>query len=134
MNKAQKIVTGFLIISVLVIAVLYGFYYHAKSANNIFNSLSNQTILYYGSTCPHCKIVEEFIKNSSIETKINITQKEVYNNTINAGELVKVEKACKIEKDYIGAVPLLYSDKKCYLGDKDIISLLAKQLNLSVSA
>ena len=135
MNRAQKLVVGFFTVVIIAITLLSVAYYQVKSTGEIITEIpADQIIFYYGETCPHCKIVEEFMKNNSIETKINITQKEVYKNQVNANELIKVGDFCKLTKDYIGAVPLLYSDGKCYVGDKDIINFLTKKLNISVSA
>jgi len=41
---------------------------------------SNQIILYYGETCPHCKIVEQYILENKVDSKLKITQKVVINN------------------------------------------------------
>lgn len=119
MNKAQKVVVGFIIVAILVIAVLF-----IVKLNQSAIEISGNNILYYSFTCPHCKIVEQFIADNNITSKINITQKEVSLNNENANELVAAGKLCKIQNDYIGAVPLLYSGGKCYLGDVDIIDFL----------
>ena len=123
-NKAQKIVVGFFVISALVIVGLY--FLSLSSDNNLPEGIT----LYYSFTCPHCKIVEDFMKNNSIESKINITQKEVSLNQANAKELIAAGKVCKIQSDYIGAVPLLYNEGICYLGDVDIINFLKNEVGI----
>lgn len=132
MNKAQKVVTGFLIVSILIIAMLFFIaitqkknYYPCDNVN-----LSAQTILYYGVTCPHCKIVEQWISENNATEKINITQIEVFQNQTNGEELLSLGTACKLPPDYMGAVPLLYTHGRAYIGDKDIINFLKKQLGV----
>jgi glutaredoxin len=124
MQKAQKVIVGFFIVAVLVLAGLYG-YYLSKSSKI---SVPNEDILYYGITCPHCKIVEEYIAENNVSSKIIFKNKEVYQNKDNANELIKVGKYCKLEASYVGAVPLLFYNKTCYLGDTPIIDLLNKTL------
>jgi hypothetical protein len=126
MNKAQKIVVGFFIASLLVIAGLY-FVYNSKQNGTEFPSGDT---LYFSFTCPHCKIVEEFIATNNVTSKINFTQKEVSLNQGNARELVSVGKYCKLQKDYIGSIPLYYSDKNCYVGDKEIIEILKNKTGI----
>lgn len=122
MNKAKKVVLIFLIVSVLLVAGLYGYYsFHSKNSLNIENNT-----LFYSLTCPHCKNVEQFMEDNNISQKINITQLEVSQNSINAQKLIAVGKLCKIDSNYLGAIPLLYSNGSCYLGDTPIIGYLNK--------
>jgi phage FluMu protein Com len=126
MNKAQKIVVGFFIVSILVLAGLYLVY--LKSNNS---KLPSEDTLYYSFTCPHCKIVEQFISEKNITSKIEIIQKEVSQNQKNSKELVAIGKYCKLQEDYIGAIPLFFSDKECYLGDGDIINFLKNKTGVA---
>lgn len=132
MNKAQKVAVGFLIIAVLVIAIL--FFVAVNQKKNYYvcktNEVSLEIILYYGTTCPHCKIVEQWMDENKVSQKINITQLEVFENQTNAQKLITLGNACKLPKDYIGAVPLLYANKKAYLGDKDIIEFLKNEIGV----
>lgn len=128
MEKAKRIIITFMVAVMLILAVLT--YFYIQKQNNALDIDKNSNILYYGDTCPHCKIVEEFMINNSIDEKISIIQKEVYNNITNGNELLKVGKTCEIAKEYIGAVPLLYSEGKCYLGDKDIIEYFKIKLGI----
>ena len=138
MNKAQKMISTFLILSVLVIGILFGVYFYKlknsetckayKISDEDAGSLPADIIFYYSTTCPHCKIVEEFMQNNSIESKMNIIQKEIFLNKTAADEMIKLQTLCKIPAEYIGAVPLLYAEKSCYLGDKDIICILKEKI------
>ena len=130
MNKAQKTVMGFFIIVIGVIAIL--FLISIKTNKPLPNEINNtnttlllsENVLYYSLTCPHCKIVEQFIEENNITLKINFTQKEVSTNMESAKELIAVGNYCKLQAGYVGAVPLFYSNKQCYLGDKEIIDFL----------
>ena len=128
MNKAQKIVAGFFAIAILVIAVL--FFISLKSPND---SLPSGIVFYYGETCPHCKLVEEFMASNNATSRINVTMKESFSNLVNGDELIKIGSYCKLAKENLGAVPLVYSDGKCYLGDTEAINFLKTKLNSSTS-
>ncbi len=84
-------------------------------------------ILFYGTTCPHCKIVEEYIDKTDTESKIDIEYKEIYSNSLNAQELKNRASFCGFDIKYVG-VPFLWDGSNCYMGDKDIIEFL-KQYN-----
>ena len=88
----------------------------------------NQIIFYYGDGCPHCAIVEEYIKENKIQDKISFTQKEVYYNQGNAKELEEKAKICGLPTDSIG-VPFLWDGEKCLIGDQDIINFFKQKIN-----
>jgi len=83
--------------------------------------------LYVGATCPHCKNVEEWLKNNqSIEEKAGLVIKEVYYNPNNNKELLQRASECSIEKDKV-FVPFLYDQGKCLVGDQPIIDYLGSK-------
>jgi glutaredoxin len=92
------------------------------------NQQSSQIILFYGDGCPHCAIVEEYIKENSIGDKISFTQKEVYYNQNNAKELEAKAKICGLPADSIG-VPFLWDGEKCLIGDQPIIDFFKLKLS-----
>lgn len=92
------------------------------------NRSESQIILFYGDGCPHCKIVEEYINENSIQNKISFVQKEVYYNQNNAKELEAKAKNCGLPTDSIG-VPFLWDGEKCLIGDQDIINFFKQQTN-----
>lgn len=127
MNKAKKSVIIFGVISALVIAILL---IASLQSEQPIPQNNNDTIsFYYGITCPHCKKVESFMEENNVSSTLNIEKKEVYLNKDNADELIKIGKKCNLEKDYIGAVPLIYYNKKCYLGDEPSIKFLEQKLS-----
>jgi len=92
------------------------------------NQSADQIILFYGDGCPHCAIVEEYIKKNSTGDKISFTQKEVYYNQNNAKELEAKAKICGLLTNSIG-VPFLWDGEKCLIGDRDIINFFKQKTN-----
>lgn len=136
MNKALKIVIGFFVVVIILLGALYGAY--LRVTGNVIvipedgNSsiLTSGNILFYGDTCPHCKIVEEFIVSNNITEKIAFEQKEVYNNKANSAQMLAIAKSLHITGNQIG-VPFLYYKGNYYIGDKDIIDLLKNETGMS---
>ncbi|MFH8080872.1 MAG: hypothetical protein QXO84_03275 [Candidatus Aenigmatarchaeota archaeon] len=116
MNKAQKIVAIFLLITFITISALYVIYLNKKQ-----KSTDDGILFFYSTTCPHCKNVEDFIQENNLESKIKIIKKEVNYNQKNFLELTQYAKSCGV--NYIG-VPFVYYKGKCYVGETEIINLL----------
>jgi len=83
-------------------------------------------ILFYGDTCPHCEVVEEFIAENNIKEKIQFKELEVYNNKANAQLLYKKATSCGLDVEQGVGVPFFFDGKNCLLGNKDIIDFLSK--------
>jgi glutaredoxin len=78
----------------VIFICLYGVYYFlditAKKEFERKNQLrkTDEIILYWGVTCPHCKNVEDYLKeHPEIEKKIKIVRKEVFNDKKNAVDM-----------------------------------------------
>jgi len=84
-------------------------------------------ILFYGDGCPHCALVEKYVSQNDIESKVPFVKKEVYYNKQNTNELVEKAKACGIPTDSIG-VPFLWDGSKCLVGDQDIIEFFKAKI------
>ncbi|MEI8067691.1 MAG: hypothetical protein WCG91_01925 [Candidatus Shapirobacteria bacterium] len=119
-----------IIIVLIIVAVIFGFYKLTAKAPASTNTdyQNSDFILFYGSSCPHCKVVEEFIAKNEIDKKLKISQLEVYENKSNSALFAKtVKEICpdKITADGL-IVPFLINpkDKQCYLGDQPIIDYL----------
>ncbi len=85
----------------------------------------NEIILYWGEGCEHCKKVEDFLsQNKNIEEKIKILRKEVGKDIVNSLEITARAKECKIDVDRGVAVPFLYFQGECIVGDQPIIDYL----------
>jgi len=128
MEKAKKVIVGFFVVVALIIAGLL--ITLSMTGRVIDNPISNSTnILFYGESCPHCKVVDEFIAANNISSKLSFEHKEVWNNKDNRNEMIAAAKACNLDLNNLG-VPFLYYEGKCYLGDQPIIELLKQEANI----
>ncbi len=84
-------------------------------------------IYYYGTTCPYCKVVAEWLDENKIAEKVNFTKKEVWSNQVNASELNRVAASCGLDTSTIG-VPFLYAEGECLIGAPDIIGYFENKL------
>jgi len=96
----------------------------------IVENQQNQLIFFYGENCPHCTIVEEFIEQNQVKSRLSIVQKEVYYNQDHTEELAEKAKICGIPVNSIG-VPFFWDGEKCFVGDKDIIDYLKQKIGLN---
>lgn len=118
--------------SLFVLVTGFSFYaltnhpeHQGKSSNS--TAASADLILYYGETCPHCKIVEQYITDNKIDQKIKIAHKEIYNNQANNDELVSKANYCQLDLKTVG-VPFLWTGADCLIGDQPIIDFLNQQV------
>ena len=117
MNKAAKIFSLFIIISLVLILSLYFLYKNNKIIKQ------DEILFFYGTTCPHCKNVEDFIKENNLEQKLEIKSFEVYNSKENLNKMLYYARICKINEKDLG-VPMIYYNGKCYIGDNECTGLL----------
>lgn len=122
------------IMPILIIFAILTCFYFLTSKKPV--SISNETptsdyILFYGNTCPHCKIVEEFISDNQISQKISIGQLEVYENETNKATFSKlVQQICPDQLNPEGLpVPFLVDQKNktCTIGDTPITNYLTEK-------
>lgn len=126
MNKKIIIPTIlFIIILVFSFAVLLKNKGNKETTNQ--QPEQSQIILFYGDGCPHCAIVEEYIKDNKVKEKIYFVEKEVYYNRGNADELAEKAEKCGLATDSIG-VPFLWDGSKCFIGDIDIINFFKEKI------
>lgn len=92
------------------------------------NQAQNRIIFFYGDGCPHCAIVEEYIKENKVNEKVAFSTKEVYYNRDNSKELEEKAKICGMPTDSIG-VPFLWDGEKCLVGDVDIVEFFKQKIN-----
>jgi len=123
MNKYWYL--GFLFLPLL----LTGCVSQSQTAKTETNPLLGKNILFYGDTCPHCKIVEQYISDNQILNKMPLAQKEVYKNQTNAAEMVVAARACGLSQNDLG-VPFLWVDNKCLSGDTDIVNFFKTKFKL----
>ena len=125
MNK-KILIPAILFIAVVLAAVIM----LVKDNGNQPPKSESSIALYYGDGCPHCAIVDEFLKENNVEGKVSYEKKEVYNNKKNADELAERAKTCDLPTDSIG-VPFLWDGSKCLIGDKDIINFFKQRMGLN---
>jgi hypothetical protein len=102
-------------ISLLVIALLFIF-----SLVVILIKNQPKQILFYSYTCPHCKVVEEYIKNNNVKDYLVFQELEVSTNPLNGQLLAKKAQSCGLSQDNL-VVPFFFDGANCYVGDEDII-------------
>jgi len=125
MKKVHLTITIFLISAILLIIVLAVVASNKSKENPISNPILDKgtIIFYYGITCPHCKITEQYIIDNNIDSKVTIVRKEIYENQANAMALQQAAKQCNLPLDEIG-VPFMIYNNSCYMGDENTIKLL----------
>jgi glutaredoxin len=128
MKKGKLIISGVVIVILVVLGVVAAKRIQNKPGQAVAGESSSKMILFYGETCPHCKKVEEFIKNNQIDSKLQIDQKEVYSNKNNQALLGEKAKSCKMDTNSIG-VPFLWTGSDCLVGDQPIIDYFNQQIN-----
>ena len=85
------------------------------------------TILFYGAGCPHCAIVDNYIKENKVEESISFQSLEIYNNEDNSRLLNEKANACGLDTKRIG-VPFLWDNNVCFIGDRQITDYFSTKL------
>ncbi len=85
-------------------------------------------VFYYGYNCPHCEIVEKYLDENDIASKVGFSKKEVYKNKANAAEAIEKAAQCGIGADKLG-VPFLWDGESCHIGDRDIIDFFKRLIS-----
>lgn len=105
-----------------------------QQRQNLSQTLGNnsekgkEVILYYGITCPHCEVVEEWLEeNTGVKQKSDLIAKEVYQNRENSRELGQKAAECSIDESQGISVPFLYDNGRCIIGDQPIIDYLKEK-------
>jgi len=128
---SKTLVTFFIVLTIgLLIGIIV-----LDGANNKKNQFpieellnSKTPVYFYETTCPNCKIVEEFITENKIDERITMEKIEV-SSAANSKILVAAAKKCGISTTTLG-VPLLYSEGKCYEGRVDVIKYLSDKAGI----
>ncbi len=122
-----------IVIIIIVVVVGVGFW---ALQSGIFTPPSvaplpipEETILFYGDGCPHCKVVDDFISENQIEDKVSFTRLEVWYNKDNQNIISQVAQKCNIALDQVG-VPLLWDGSSCYVGQDDVIDFFKNASNI----
>jgi len=91
----------------------------AKGANTEtkVSPLDNKIILFYGDTCPHCKVLEQFMDDNKINERLTMEKREVYKDQANASLMMDAVRRCSLPENNVG-VPFLWADSQCYVGEQ----------------
>lgn len=84
-------------------------------------------LIFYSSSCPHCKAVNEFLNQNAENIKIPVQSLKIDDSKTD-GDNIKLALA-KIEECEVGenwGVPLMYHDGGCLMGDQPIIEYLSQ--------
>jgi glutaredoxin len=132
----QKMVTLLMVILIagLMSAVVIGSNNKEKqtSEDKIAELRDGDPIYYYGTTCPYCKVVQEWLDENKVSETINYTKKEVWSNQVNANELSRVAVSCGLNPTEIG-VPFLFAEGQCLIGAPDIIAYFEGRLGIDAT-
>jgi hypothetical protein len=133
----KKILLGSVIIVVIIAGVMLIFSGQdskeiscAAVSGHSCNATDTDVILFYGDGCPHCAIVDKYIKDNNIEAKFQFVKKEVFYNTSSAEFLGQKAQACGLDLNSIG-VPFLWNgpEGKYFIGDQEIKCFLGRKVN-----
>lgn len=114
MNKSAKL--GVLVLAIIMIAGLTYALIKKQPAQ----------ILFYSDTCPHCQIVEQYIKDNNVKNYLAFRELEVSTNPANAQLLTKKAAGCGLPTDSLG-VPFFFDGNNCLVGDQDIIKYFSSK-------
>jgi glutaredoxin-related protein len=68
-------------------------------------TVPSKMTLFFSNTCPHCRVVEEYITKNNTKTKIDFDEKEVSNQD-NVKQLLAAVQKCELSQENVG-VPFL---------------------------
>lgn len=119
--KKNKPLIKPLIVGLIVIAAIISLILASLATKKPTEEVSAM-VLFYGETCPHCKIVEQYINENNVRAKIKFQELEVYNNKANAALMVEKAKLCGIEATRGLGVPFFFDGKNCLRGDVEIVN------------
>ena len=125
MNATKKLAAATILLIAASVFSITALVNEKKVPSPASNNQNTDLVLYYGNTCPHCKIVEEWLQKNDSSNKLGVTQKEVYQNSDNQKDMIAKATICKLDLNNLG-VPMLWDGKnsKCYEGDQPIIDFL----------
>ena len=129
MNATKKLAAAIILLVAASAFSITALVKERKSPVLANNGKNEILVLYYGNTCPHCKIVEEWLKNYDPFNRIGVVLKEVYQNQDNRKEFIEKATICKLDLNNLG-VPMLWEaeNSKCYEGDQPITDFLNTKL------
>ena len=129
----QKQILAFILITASLLGILFLVFSLSNSNSGEVKSAitfkKDAIIYYYGNTCPHCAVLNDWLKENKIAQKVKFEKKEVYSNQQNSLELEAAAKECGLDTSAIG-VPFVYAKGKCYVGSDKAKEFFQKQIAL----
>jgi len=120
----------FLLAGIFIAIILAGaaFWFFGRSCD-LSKADTSGIILFYGTGCPHCANVDEYIKNNNVKEKIQFAEKEIFYNKCNAKLLEDLAPKCGFSLSDLG-VPFLWNgaSSTCLGGDQDIINFFKEKI------
>lgn len=126
---SKKTILTFVGIGVGVIILAIFLFWRQSTKQINFEELESQITYYYGSDCPHCLRVLQFIEDNKIAEKVTFTKKEVSYDISNGQEFLQVVKKCGIQPSEAG-VPLVFAEGKCFMGEPEVIGFFKEKAGL----
>jgi glutaredoxin len=112
MKKIYKIII--IVLAALALLLVWGHYESKKQ------SVDSAPTLFYGDGCPHCAVVEKYIADNNIKSKLTFRELEVFNNKTNAALMAEKAQVCKLDTSGGLGVPFFFTGTTCLVGDQDI--------------
>jgi len=109
------------LIIIFIVLVALGLIWALGQSTKKSNS-ENTPILFYGETCSHCKIVDQYLADNNVRARIKFQELEVFNNKANAALLAKKAKSCGLDTTQGLGVPFLFDGQNCLSGSEEIIN------------
>lgn len=101
----------------------------AQITTQLAGQIEQTNIYYWGTTCPFCHDVIDWLDENKVEELIPLVRKEVYENEDNALDLSLRAASCGLDQRNIG-VPFLFTlEGDCLIGAPDIISYLEQSIS-----
>lgn len=119
----KEIVIGILIFALFIGATYAVSWFSRPSAatSSVSVTFNKKAFIYFwGNTCPHCKELNDWMKENKITPeKLKMQKLEVYDNQKNAALMNKAAEVCGIPSTQVG-VPFVYNNGKCYIGTDQV--------------
>jgi hypothetical protein len=120
-----------LLIGVFIVIIAGGAIWFLKERESCgpSNVDTSGIILFYGNGCPHCAIVDEYIKTNNVKDRVLFEEKEVFYDKCNAKLLESSASKCGLSTENLG-VPFLWdgANSTCLAGDQDIINFFKEKI------
>ncbi len=116
------------VILIILFIVAAWFVLTSRQNTSPTTALGKNPLLFYTTTCPHCKNVRDFLTKNDVQKKIKIEELEVSEDQSNIRKYEKAVEICRAPTDKTGSVPLLFADGNCYFGEVDVINYFKNRI------